>query len=90
MGGVLTHLTLSCPPAVGPPPPQSLGHLKELEEVMELASRKNERFALYERKLMIPKFRVQGQPVTSEVRTNSQSWFWKRNSFGRYQVDQND
>ena len=34
---------------------------------------KNERVGLYERKTMVPNFKVSGQPTTSEVRSNARS-----------------
>ena len=56
------------PPAVRP--------LMELE-----LRRSNKQIVFDERKSMIPNVRVPGQPVTSEVRSNPQSRYWKRASF---------
>ena len=48
------------------PPPLAVRLLMDLE-----IRRKNERIVLNERKPKVPKFKVSGQPMTSEVRYNS-------------------
>ena len=47
-------------------PPPRVWPLIELE-----LCEKNGRVGLYERKPMVPNFRVSGQPMTSEVRSNT-------------------
>ena len=43
---------------------------------------KSERVALNERKPMVPKFKISGQPMTSEVRLNTGSGPHDTNVFG--------
>ena len=38
---------------------------------LELREKKNERVGLYKRKPVVPNFKVSGQPMTSEVRSNT-------------------
>ena len=64
----------------GPSDPPAVRPLRDFE-----LRGKNERAALNERKPMVPKFKVSGQPMTSEVRSNTRSGpCLTRLSSGRY------
>ena len=65
--------------SVGPPVVRPL-------MILELRD-KNERVARNEKKPMVSNFMVLGQPVTSEIRSNTQILYLRRRSCGRYKTN---